>query len=146
MKILKLTTLLIGLFLITGCGDDDGLALISIDEYIEQNGIQNVLETSTGLKYTIDEPGSDEKPGIGAVVNVAYTGYRTDELVFDSSPGFEGALALFIAGWQEGIPLFGRGGSGTLFIPAELAYGSRGAGADIPPNADIIFDIQLLNF
>jgi FKBP-type peptidyl-prolyl cis-trans isomerase FkpA len=69
--------------------------------------------------------------------------------VFDNGGGepISYPLAGFIEGWKEGIPLFGAGGSGTLFIPSGLAYGITGSnGGSIPPNTVIIFDIELISF
>ena len=80
-------------------------------------------------------------------VEVRYTGTFLDGTVFDSSlPGtatFE--LANVIAGWREGIRLLKAGGSGTFYIPSELGYGSSGFGP-IPPNAILIFEVDLVDF
>ena len=135
--------ILIG-FLFSGCGDNSP-DLISIDEFIEQNNLE-VEETASGLKYIIDNPGSAEKPNISSIVTVAYVGRRTDALIFDSHQGLRIGLSQVIPGWTEGIQLFGRGGSGTLLIPSPLGYGTRGFGPEIPPNADLIFDIEVLDF
>ncbi len=132
-----------GLFFL-GCGEDS-LDLISMDEFIEQNELE-VLETASGLKYIIENPGSADRPNNTSLVTVQYVGRRTDGFIFDSHQGLRIGLNQVIPGWTEGIQLFGRGGSGTLFIPSPLGYGTAGIGADIPPNADLIFDIQLLDF
>jgi len=145
MKNLFYLCLLLGLITImTSCGDDP--VLISIDDYIAQNNLE-VQSLPSGLKYIIDEPGNSEMPTVSDDVFIRYKGYRTDDFVFDSSfNGITLPLSNVIAGWQEGIPLFGKGGSGTLFIPSTLAYGNNPPSPDIPANADLIFDIELLNF
>lgn len=144
MNYKTITYLFISLFLLS-CGSD-AKTFISIDEYIELNELA-VKETASGLKYIIEIPGSDEKPNINSSVTVKYKGYRTDDFVFDSSfDGINFPLSNVILGWQEGIALFGKGGKGVLFIPSALAYGSAGRGADIPPNTDLIFDVELIDF
>lgn len=144
MKYTYLLTLALMSFLFSGCGND--LNLISIDEYITQNDLQ-VETTSTGLKYIIETPGNNERPTLSDEVKVKYRGYRTDDFTFDSS--FEGVTFLLsnvIVGWQEGIQLFGKGGKGMLFIPSNLAYGNNPPSSAIPANADLIFDVEVLNF
>lgn len=144
MRLLYMAIIAATIIFTTGCGGDE-LELISIDTYIEQNNLE-VQETASGLKYIIEETGGAEKPTVFSEITIKYRGYRTDDFIFDSSESFTSPLETLIPGWVEGIPLFGRGGKGTLFIPSGLAYGEQGAGNDIPPNADIIFDIELLNF
>jgi FKBP-type peptidyl-prolyl cis-trans isomerase len=85
----------------------------------------------------------------GATVTIHYTGaLASDGTIFDSSLRGENPqpatfpLDMLIAGWQKGIPGMKAGGTRRLFIPAELGYGASGAGS-IPPNADLVFDIEL---
>lgn len=136
--------LVIVLFSFISCGGNEP-EFISIDQYIAQNNLE-VEETASGLKYIIETPGGLDKPNVNSEITIKYKGYRTDDFVFDSSDSFTSPLSRLIVGWQEGIPLFGRGGKGILFIPSGLAYGESGQGNDIPPNTDIIFDIELFNF
>lgn len=144
MKYLNIFALALTAILFSGCGNE--LNLISIDEYITQNDLQ-VQSTASGLKYIIEEPGNNEMPTIDDNVTVKYKGYRTDDYVFDSSlQGIQFPLSGVILGWQEGIQLFGKGGKGMLFIPSGLAYGSNPPSSEIPANADLIFDVELLNF
>ncbi len=111
----------------------------------------NAQMTSSGLMYVIHEPGSAEKPASGTNVTVHYSGYLTDGTKFDSSKDrnqpfqFACGQRRVIAGWDEGIPLLGKGGKATLIIPYFLAYGERGQGP-IPAFATLIFDVELLDF
>lgn len=86
----------------------------------------------------------------GATVTVHYTGWLTNGKEFDSSLGAGGGkpitfpLSDVIKGWQEGIPGMKPGGTRRLKIPAELGYGKKGAGDDIPPNSVLVFEVQLI--
>lgn len=111
----------------------------------------NAQMTSSGLMYVIQNPGSTDKPESGANVTVHYSGYLTDGTKFDSSKDrnapfqFQVGQKRVIAGWDEGIPLLGKGGKAKLIIPYFLAYGERGTGP-IPAFATLIFDVELLDF
>lgn len=103
-----------------------------------------------GLYYVIDQAGTGIQPtGVYSRVTVHYTGYLLEnERIFDSSRGrqpFTSSLANVIQGWQLGIPKFKKGGSGKLIIPSHLGYGSRGSGNSIPPNAPLVFEIELID-
>ena len=98
----------------------------------------------------------DETVGTGALVKagdtvtVKYTGTLANGTVFDSTEKQGGTPATFplgnvIQGWQQGIPGMKVGGKRKLIIPAKLGYGARGAGAAIPPNATLLFDVELLD-
>ena len=107
-------------------------------------------KTESGLLYRIDRAGDESlKPRAEDVVNVDYEGKLRDGSVFDSSyergEPTEFPLNAVIKGWTEGLQLVGKGGKITLWIPAELAYGERGAGQSIGPNEALRFDIELLN-
>lgn len=99
-----------------------------------------------GLYYVIENAGSGIQPTSSSTVVVKYKGYLTNGTVFDQSPdaGTEIALSNTIPGWQYGIPLFKKGGSGKLLIPSALGYGTT-AKTNIPANSVLIFDITLLN-
>lgn len=112
---------------------------------------ENTIITSTGLQYTESEAGTGPKPQTGDVVAVHYTGTLSDGTVFDSSYNrgepirFPLGVGSVIAGWDEGIALMSEGGKAVLVIPPELAYGESGAGGGvIPPNATLIFDVELV--
>jgi FKBP-type peptidyl-prolyl cis-trans isomerase FkpA len=102
---------------------------------------------SNGLYYVIDNIGvGTSKPTQNSTVLVNYTGYFTNEKVFDSSKGTPINISLnqVIQGWRFGIPLFQEGGKGKLLIPARLGYGT-GSGS-IPAGKVLIFDIELIDF
>lgn len=107
--------------------------------------------TASGLKYRVIEAGNEggKSPAATDVVVVNYEGRLLNGNVFDSS--FErGEPAMFplnqvIAGWTEGLQLMKEGAVYEFLIPSELAYGERGAGAQIPPNSDLVFLVQLLS-
>ena len=111
--------------------------------------------TSTGLMYIETKTGDGEAPSRGQKVEVHYTGYLAEDGVkrgkkFDSSVDrgqpfvFTLGVGQVIKGWDEGIGKMTVGSKSTLVIPPELGYGSRGAGGVIPPNATLIFDVELL--
>jgi peptidyl-prolyl cis-trans isomerase A (cyclophilin A) len=110
---------------------------------------ENVKQTASGLQYIIERPGTDAKPGPTDQVEVHYSGKLLDGTEFDSSykrnePIVFG-LNQVIPGWTEGLQLIGKGGKVKLFIPSKLGYGERGAGGVIPPNATLVFDVELLD-
>jgi len=105
----------------------------------------------SGLKIFIEKQGEGAKPKKGEKVKIHYTGYLRDGKVFDSSvkrnKPFETAIGVgrVIQGWDEGVMDLNVGTKALLFIPSHMAYGSRGAGGVIPPNADLIFEVELLD-
>ena len=107
-------------------------------------------KTESGLEYILVEEGSGIKAAAGNTVNVHYTGYLADGTIFDSSYkrdqpfSFILGMGRVIKGWDEGIALMKVGDKVRLIIPADLGYGERGAGGVIPPNATLIFDVELL--
>lgn len=125
-------------------------------------------KTSTGLEYVITEKGSGKKPAAGTQVYIHYAGFLEDGTLFDSSieevnktfgkfdaaraeqhgyqpiPFQAGKKDGLIPGFIEGIEKLSFGDKAVLFIPSHLAYGATGAGGVIPPNANIIFEVQLL--
>ena len=99
--------------------------------------------TASGLKYVIIEQGTGPQPKPGDQVMVKYTGKLEDGTVFDTGTiPFTLGVGAVIPGWDEGIALLNEGGKATLIIPSELAYGPQGNGP-IPPNATLIFDVEL---
>lgn len=107
-----------------------------------------VSETETGLQYEVLNAGSGDKPSASSTVRVHYHGMLIDSTVFDSSVE-RGEPAEFpvngvIPGWTEALQLMPAGSKWRLFIPQDLAYGERGAGAAIPPYSALIFDVELL--
>ena len=112
--------------------------------------IDTAEKTPSGLKYVITTPGSGEKPTKGQTVSVHYAGYLMTGQKFDSSFDrnqpieFPVGTGRVIKGWDEGIMLLNVGAKARLMIPSELAYGSQGAGGVIPPNATLVFDVELM--
>jgi hypothetical protein len=102
----------------------------------------------TELTFDDAVVGEGEEVQPGDTVTINYTGaLASDGTIFDSTVGGEPAtfpLGNLIAGWQEGIPGMKVGGVRRLYIPATLGYGEQGSGSSIPPNSDLIFDIELL--
>jgi FKBP-type peptidyl-prolyl cis-trans isomerase len=121
--------------------------IAAIDTYISENNIENVQIHSSGLRYVINEQGSGNFPDLCGQVTVNYQGQlMNDGTVFDQSQNpVTFPLRNLIYGWQIGIPILKSGGSITLYIPSVYAYGSRGSGESIPPNANLIFDVELIN-
>jgi FKBP-type peptidyl-prolyl cis-trans isomerase FkpA len=116
-----------------------------ITNYITDNKL-NAIATGSGLYYVVHDPGTGAQPNSGSTVVVNYKGSLKDGTVFDQSgaAGITISLNAVIKGWQEGIPLFKKGGRGVLLIPSSLGYGTQATGK-IPANSVLIFDIELLN-
>ena len=107
-------------------------------------------ETPSGLRYKILQEGNGKQATKGANVSVHYKGKLLDGTVFDSSYkrkepiDFPVGVGQVIAGWDEGILLLKVGDKARFVIPSNLGYGERGAGGVIPPNATLIFDVELM--
>jgi len=104
--------------------------------------------TATGIKYIVLKEGTGANPIATSNVKVHYTGTFLDGKVFDSSvqrgQPIDFGLNQVIPGWTEGVQLMKEGAKYKFFIPSKLAYGERGAGGVIPPNSDLIFEVELL--
>ena len=121
---------------------------------IAVSGQGKVTTTPSGLKYTDVKAGTGAEAVKGAVVEVHYTGWlyvdSKRDRKFDSSVdrkqpfSFQLGVREVIAGWDEGVQGMKVGGKRELVIPPKLAYGERGAGGVIPPNATLIFEVELL--
>lgn len=108
-------------------------------------------ETASGLRYQIIQKGSGAKAEKGQQVSVHYQGALIDGTVFDSSYKrkepieFQLGIGQVISGWDEGLQLLHVGDKARFVIPSDLAYGSAGAGGVIPPDAILVFDVELVN-
>lgn len=106
--------------------------------------------TASGLQYYVLAEGTGEPPVPGSSVSVHYTGYLMDGTKFDSSIDRQSPITFVlgqgqvIQGWDEGIALMKPGAKYKLVIPPELAYGAAGLSPSIPPNATLVFDVELL--
>ncbi len=109
---------------------------------------EGVVVLPSGLQYQVLKEGNGKKPSSTDQVKCHYEGTLIDGTIFDSSyqrnePATFG-LNQVIAGWTEGVQLMSEGAKYRFFIPYNLAYGERGAGAQIPPFAALVFDVELL--
>ena len=108
------------------------------------------MKTTSGLEYIEVQAGTGAQAAAGKTVGVHYTGKLQDGRVFDSSIPrgepivFQLGVGRVIKGWDEGIALMKVGGKAQLIIPPDLGYGERGAGGVIPPNATLVFDVELV--
>ncbi len=109
------------------------------------------LKTSSGLLYKFEKENNSQKPSNGNKVKVHYKGMLLDGTVFDSSfkrnqpIEFTLGIGQVIKGWDEGISLLGIGDKASFIIPSDLAYGASGAGGIIPPNATLVFEVELIS-
>ncbi len=141
---------LLGLGL-SSCDEDNSTSSFpTLEQYLEINNITEYETTDSGLVYVIVKEGTGEFPKAGQTVTVHYTGYHLNDTKFDSSYDYGQAFSFIlgqgevIKGWDEGIALFKKGGSGTIYVPHELAYGTTGSNGSIGPREDLKFDINLI--
>ncbi len=148
---MKKLMLLLSLLIIIGSCKKDAVDYMALDkktigDYLSANGL-TAQSTSEGVYYIIDLPGGNTHPTAASTVKIHYRGYLTDGTTFDETTGTPITLSLtnVIKGWQIGVPLFGKGGKGHLFIPSDLGYGAT-ANTKIPAHSVLIFDIVLSDF
>mgnify|MGYP004002407845 FL=1 len=128
--------------------------LVKENQLKEQQIIESLSKdfkvTPSGLRYKILNKGNGDSPKKGDKVKVHYKGMLTDETVFDSSYKrnqpieFNVGIGQVIPGWDEGIMLLKNGEKAKFVIPSNLGYGEAGAGGVIPPNATLVFEVELL--
>jgi FKBP-type peptidyl-prolyl cis-trans isomerase FkpA len=118
----------------------------AIDKAAKEKG---AVKTASGMVYRAIKEGSGKSPKASNTVEVNYRGTLTNGKEFDSSykrnQSIKFPLTRVIPCWTEGVQLMKVGGKAQLVCPPELAYGARGAGSDVPPNATLIFEVELLD-
>ena len=131
-----------------------------LKEYFAKNGIK-ATRTPSGLYYTIKKKGSGDNAKVGQTVTMNYYGKLLDGKRFDSngiddnfnpvpmSPGrtafsFPLGAHRVIAGWDEAVQLLNKGEQAVIYLPSGIAYGPNGAGGAIPPNAVLVFDVEVV--
>ncbi len=102
----------------------------------------------SGLRYVISKQGKGGRPNMNSTIKVLYKGslLTTGEVFDQSEAPLEYPLANFIEGWQVGFQLLDKGTKATLYIPSTLAYGEAGRPGAIPPNANLVFEVELIDF
>ena len=124
---------------------------LKAQEEILENAAAGFDKTESGLRYKVVQNGDGKQANKGDMVSVHYKGQLLDGTVFDSSYkrkqpiDFNVGIGQVISGWDEGIQLLKVGDKARFVIPSNLAYGSQGAGGVIPPDAPLIFDVELMN-
>ena len=115
---------------------------LTVDEYIEEYDL-NTTELDKGVQIAIHEAGGDIKPTMDSQVIVDYTGKFTNTLIFDQGENVAFNLSGVIEGFAIGLLELGEGGTCTLVLPSEVAYGENGSG-NIPPNTPLVFEVEML--
>jgi FKBP-type peptidyl-prolyl cis-trans isomerase len=148
-----LVPILLGALLLSACDKPgDTKYTLSADDnarFLADNGKRtDVKTTASGLQYRIITSGHGAQvTGPGDIVTVVYKGWTIDGHVFDrTQPGQTASFPAggLIPGWVEALKLMHVGDEWQLVIPADLGYGAEGAGADIPPNQTLVFNMQLI--
>ena len=135
---------------VAGCADEDGGDEGEGAPAAGSDCDTSSIETEEGLVYKDIECGDGAEAQPGDTISVHYTGKLEDGTVFDSSEGgspieFKLGAGMVIEGWDLGFEGMKVGGKRELTIPPELGYGAAGAPPDIPPNATLIFDVELVD-
>lgn len=134
------------LALLTACGKGDPEQNLKAGQaFLADNATKTgVTTTPSGLQYQVLREGNGLKPEARDSVTVNYAGSLIGGSEFDSGENITFPLANVIAGWTEGLQFMKEGAKYRFFIPSQLAYGESGAGRVIPPNATLIFDVELV--
>lgn len=120
------------------------------EKFLKENAMkEGITVTESGLQYEVINAGSGKTPSASDKVNVHYHGTLIDGTVFDSSVDRGEPISFpvngVILGWQEALQLMKEGDKWKIYIPSNLAYGERGAGAKIPPHSALVFEVELLS-
>ncbi|MFM8330174.1 MAG: FKBP-type peptidyl-prolyl cis-trans isomerase [Candidatus Methylumidiphilus sp.] len=129
-----------------GCQkSDSGQSKQAGEVFLAENAKkEGVVKTASGLQYQVLQAGAGRQPAATDSVTVNYKGSLISGQEFDSGQGISFPLNGVIPGWTEGLQLMKEGGKYRFFIPSGLAYGESGAGRLIPPNAALVFEVDLL--
>lgn len=120
-------------------------ARLEAERYLERNaGQPGVVTTASGLQYQVLQEGSGPSPTAVDTVLVNYSGAFVNGQMFDDGQSISFPLSGVIPGWTEGLQLMKEGARYRFFVPPALAYGEAGAGSVIPPNAALVFEVELL--
>lgn len=118
---------------------------VEAKQFLEANKQKaGVVTTASGLQYEVIQEGAGDAPKATDTVTVNYKGGFPDGSTFDAGDGISFPLKGVIPGWTEGLQLMKPGARYRFFIPPELGYGEHGAGRVIPPNAALIFEVELV--
>ena len=145
------------MILVTGtllsCGGDDFISeeeqlekdVAIIDQFLADNGIDAIKDPS-GLRYLILQEGTGKKPTLNNTIEATFQGRLLETgVIFDQATvPASFPMPAVIRGWQIGFQLFGEGTAAVLYIPSGLGFGKTGSGATIPPNANLIFEVELI--
>ena len=115
--------------------------------FFEKNkSVSGVVETESGLQYKVVTEGTGVAPAVSDTVEVKYVGKLLNDKEFDNSKGetVKFPLNRVIKGWSEGLQLMKEGGKYELWIPAELGYGARQMGPNLPANSTLHFEVELV--
>ena len=125
---------------------------VILQEYLKKNNLTPTGKTPGGVYYIITQPGTGAKPKSGQQVSLQYKGTLLSGKEFDSSAKHGGQPFSYatgrgqvIPGWDEGVAVLSKGAKATFLVPSSLAYGERGAGADVPANSPLRFDVELVD-
>ena len=123
------------------------LDTVAIDNYLAENKIV-AMKDKSGLRYVVSRNGAGAKPTLSSTIKVNYKGsFLIDGKEFDKSPSpVEYPLRNFIQGWQIGFPLLSKGSRATFYVPSSLGYGVNGYPPTIPTNANLVFEVELIDF
>ncbi len=141
---------LLGSILTHAVADNSSGEFMPSSRDLDATTTMGIVRTNSGLMFQDTKMGAGRMTRKGDTVEVHYTGWFTNGKKFDSSVDrgqpfeFKLGAGMVIKGWDEGLAGMKVGGKRKLIIPSKLAYGERGVGAVIPPNADLIFEVEVL--
>lgn len=150
LALLLRTSLIAGVALMLSGGSAQAQGWADTGGKVNNAQTNDMVATPSGLQYKDAQVGNGPSPRHGQTVTVHYTGWLTDGTKFDSSVDrgqpfqFKIGQGQVIKGWDEGVASMKVGGKRRLVIPPQLGYGARGAAGVIPPNATLVFDVELL--